>query len=247
MALRTRPWLPDRISPSGSASSTPRRAPGVTGRSGARMSWRSPRARRSTRRQCPSTRPTRSRAELRAGPADWYAVTVKGARAPGRPRPAPKRRRRPGRGGLLRSVSAGFMPAGSVIFPDDAATVVALEAAGKAAGVFFELGLGATPRRRSSTRRRESPSSSTVEAPSSQTRPGRCARSLAPTWASSRPRAGELPPECPDGPAGELRRHLQHRSDLPDRQHGTDPSAGVLRGAAAGTSRRASPRPTSPS
>ena len=37
------------------------------------------------------------------------------------------------------------MPAGSVIFPHDAATVVALEAAGKAAGVFFERGLGLPP------------------------------------------------------------------------------------------------------
>jgi hypothetical protein len=37
------------------------------------------------------------------------------------------------------------MPAGSVIFPDDPATVVALKAAGEAAGIDFERGLGAKP------------------------------------------------------------------------------------------------------
>ena len=37
------------------------------------------------------------------------------------------------------------MPAGSLIFPDDSATLVALEAAGEAAGVFFERGLGLPP------------------------------------------------------------------------------------------------------
>ena len=46
------------------------------------------------------------------------------------------------------------MPAGSLIFPDDSATLVALEAAGEAAGVFFERGLGLPRRGRSSTRRR---------------------------------------------------------------------------------------------
>jgi hypothetical protein len=43
------------------------------------------------------------------------------------------------------SISSGPMPAGSVIFPGDAATAVALDAAGKAAGVFFERGIGMTP------------------------------------------------------------------------------------------------------
>ena len=83
---------------------------------------------------------------MRSGPADWYALTVKGT--------AELRAvldvLRSGVDGevaeaAFTSVSAGSMPAGSVIFPDDAATVVALEAAGKAAGVFFERGLGMTP------------------------------------------------------------------------------------------------------
>ena len=83
---------------------------------------------------------------VRSGPADWYALTVKGT--------AELRTvldvLRSGVDGevaeaAFTSVSAGSMPAGSVIFPDDAATVVALEAAGKAAGVFFERGLGMTP------------------------------------------------------------------------------------------------------
>ena len=83
---------------------------------------------------------------VRSGPADWYALTVRGT--------AELRAvldvLRNGVDGevseaTFTSVSAGSMPAGSVIFPDDAATVVALEAAGKAAGVFFERGLGGTP------------------------------------------------------------------------------------------------------
>jgi Zinc carboxypeptidase len=83
---------------------------------------------------------------VRSGPADWYTLTVRGT--------AELRAvldvLRSGADGevaeaAFTSVSAGSMPAGSVIFPDDAATVVALEAAGKAAGVFFERGLGLPP------------------------------------------------------------------------------------------------------
>ena len=98
----------------------------------------------------PATTPATDVNELqggvRSGPADWYALTVKGT--------AELRTvldvLRSGVDGevaeaAFTSVSAGSMPAGSVIFPDDAATVVALEAAGKAAGVFFERGLGMTP------------------------------------------------------------------------------------------------------
>jgi hypothetical protein len=82
----------------------------------------------------------------RGGPADWYAVTLKGA--------AEIRAVL----GLLRSgidgevaehpfvsASAGPMPAGSLIFPDDQATVAALDVAGQAAGIDFERGLGPTP------------------------------------------------------------------------------------------------------
>jgi len=83
---------------------------------------------------------------VRSGPADWYALTVRGT--------AELRAvldvLRSGADGevseaTFTSVSGGSMPAGSVIFPDDAATVVTLEAAGKAAGVFFERGLGLPP------------------------------------------------------------------------------------------------------
>ncbi len=98
----------------------------------------------------PATTPATDVNELqggvRSGPADWYALTVKGT--------AELRAvldvLRNGTDGEVSeasftSVSAGSMPAGSVILPDDAATVVALEAAGKAAGVFFERGLGLPP------------------------------------------------------------------------------------------------------
>ena len=80
------------------------------------------------------------------GPADWYALTIRGT--------AELRAvldvLRGGADGEIAeaaftSASAGAMPAGSVIFPGDAATAVALDAAGKAAGVFFERGLGMTP------------------------------------------------------------------------------------------------------
>jgi hypothetical protein len=83
---------------------------------------------------------------VRSGPADWYTLAVRGT--------AELRAvldvLRSGADGevseaTFTSVSAGSMPAGSVIFPDDAATVVTLEAAGKAAGVFFERGLGLPP------------------------------------------------------------------------------------------------------
>jgi hypothetical protein len=83
---------------------------------------------------------------VRSGPADWYALTVRGTAE----LQAVLDVLRNGADGevaeaTFTSVSAGSMAAGSVIFPDDAATVVALEAAGKAAGVFFERGLGGTP------------------------------------------------------------------------------------------------------
>jgi zinc carboxypeptidase len=80
------------------------------------------------------------------GPADWYALTIRGTAELRAVLDVL-------RGGVdgevaedaFTSASAGAMPAGSVIFPGDAATVVALDAAGKAAGVFFERGLGMMP------------------------------------------------------------------------------------------------------
>jgi hypothetical protein len=82
------------------------------------------------------------------GAADWYAVTLRGTaevRAvldllrsgiDGEVAEAP-----------FRSASAGQMPAGSLIFEDDAATVAALDAAGAAAGIDFERGRGVKPLR----------------------------------------------------------------------------------------------------
>jgi Zinc carboxypeptidase len=80
------------------------------------------------------------------GPADWYALTVKGAAE----LRAVLDLLRSGVDGEVAEVpfasaSAGPMPAGSLVFSADPATVVALEAAGAAAGVFFERGLGAKP------------------------------------------------------------------------------------------------------
>ena len=82
----------------------------------------------------------------RGGPADWYAVVLRGT--------AELRAVL----GLLRSgidgevaeapfvsASAGAMPAGSLIFPADASTAAALDAAGAAAGIDFERGVGSKP------------------------------------------------------------------------------------------------------
>ncbi len=80
------------------------------------------------------------------GRSDWYAVTLKGT-AEVR---AVLDLLRDGLDGevaeaAFTSASGGPMPAGSLIFPNDAATVAALDAAGKAAGIYFERNLGAKP------------------------------------------------------------------------------------------------------
>jgi hypothetical protein len=80
------------------------------------------------------------------GPADWYTVAVKGAHEVR----AVLDLLRSGVDGEVAeaafdSASAGPMPAGSLIFPNDAATVAALEAAGAAGGFYFERGRGAMP------------------------------------------------------------------------------------------------------
>ncbi|MGH2738028.1 MAG: M14 family zinc carboxypeptidase [Actinomycetota bacterium] len=77
-------------------------------------------------------------------PADWFAVTLQGTSAVR----AVLDLLRDGIDGEVAeepfaSTTAGQMPAGSLIF--DASTEAALEAAGGAAGVFFERGVGATP------------------------------------------------------------------------------------------------------
>jgi hypothetical protein len=80
------------------------------------------------------------------GRADWYAVAIKGAHevravldllrsgVDGEVAEAP-----------FTSASAGAMPAGSLIFPNDPATVAALKTAGLTGGFFFERGRGAKP------------------------------------------------------------------------------------------------------
>jgi Zinc carboxypeptidase len=78
------------------------------------------------------------------GPADWYALTVRGA-AEVR---AVLDLLRSGVDGevaeaAFASASAGAMPAGSLIFPRSAAA--ALETAGESAGIYFERGRGAQP------------------------------------------------------------------------------------------------------
>jgi hypothetical protein len=80
------------------------------------------------------------------GPADWYAAVVKGAHEVR----AVLDLLRSGVDGAVAeaaftSASAGPMPAGSLIFPADDATVGALEAAGAAGGFYFERGRGAAP------------------------------------------------------------------------------------------------------
>jgi|RhiMethySRZTD1v2_1073278.scaffolds.fasta_scaffold06073_8 Zinc carboxypeptidase len=97
----------------------------------------------------PSTVPVSQVNELQGGvrtggPADWYAVTIKGVR---------EARAVLGllRGGVdgevaeqsFASASAGQMPAGSLVF--DASTAAALAAAGKSAGMYFERGVGPKP------------------------------------------------------------------------------------------------------
>jgi hypothetical protein len=99
----------------------------------------------------PSTVPVAQVNELqggvrRGGPADWYAVTARGAAEI----QAVLGLLRSGvdgevAEGSFASASAGPMPAGSLIFPADATTAAALDAAGQAAGTYFERGLGPKP------------------------------------------------------------------------------------------------------
>lgn len=80
------------------------------------------------------------------GPADWYAAAVKGAHEVR----AVQDLLRSGVDGevaevAFTSASAGPMPAGSLIFEDDDASVAALDAAGAAGGFYFERGVGPKP------------------------------------------------------------------------------------------------------
>jgi Zinc carboxypeptidase len=80
------------------------------------------------------------------GPADWYAVTVKGV---GEVRAVLDLLRSGVDGEVaeqpFESDSAGQMPAGSLIFAADAITAAALDAAGRSGGMYFERGVGPTP------------------------------------------------------------------------------------------------------
>ena len=99
----------------------------------------------------PHTNPIFGPNELRGGvrgggPSDWYSVTLRGA-AEVR---AVLDLLRDGVDGEVAeagftSTTGGATPAGSLIFPNDPATVAALDAAGAAAGIFFERNLGPEP------------------------------------------------------------------------------------------------------
>ena len=99
----------------------------------------------------PHTNPIVAPNELRGGvrgggPSDWYSVTLRGA-AEVR---AVLDLLRDGVDGEVAeagftSTTGGATPAGSLIFPNDPATVAALDAAGAAAGIFFERNLGPEP------------------------------------------------------------------------------------------------------
>jgi hypothetical protein len=98
----------------------------------------------------PPTTPTTSTNPLSggpvAGPADWYSVTLHGVTEVR----AILQLLRDGVDGEVaetsfHSFSGGTMPAGSLIFPNDSATVAALNAAGDAAGITFERNLGSEP------------------------------------------------------------------------------------------------------
>ena len=84
------------------------------------------------------------------------------------------------------STSAGPMPAGSLIFPNDTATVAAIDAAGEAAGVTFERGEGAKP---TTTRLSEAPKVGILvnsANPTINDRSSRCAGSSGPMPSSCR-------------------------------------------------------------
>jgi hypothetical protein len=98
----------------------------------------------------PSTVPVAAVNQLQggvpSGPADWYAVTLRGT---AEVRAVLDLLRNGVDGEVAEasftSASAGSMPAGSLIFEDDPATVAALDAAGAAAGIDFERGRRSKP------------------------------------------------------------------------------------------------------
>jgi hypothetical protein len=92
----------------------------------------------------PRTVPVRAVNELQGGvrgggPSDWYSVTLKGV---SEVRAVLDLLRSGVTGELAEepftSTTGGETPAGSLIFPNDPATVAALDAAGKAGGMYFE-------------------------------------------------------------------------------------------------------------
>lgn len=90
--------------------------------------------------------PTPLTGGVRPGSADWYSLTLRGVSEVR----AVLDLLRAGIDGELAeeaftSTSGGPSPAGTVIFPDDGATVASLRATGRAAGVVFERNLGAEP------------------------------------------------------------------------------------------------------
>ena len=167
-------------------------------------------------------RPSRSRGAPgrgpKRGPADWYTVTLQGT-AEVR---AVLDLLRNGVDGEIAEESftnatGGQMPAGSLIF--DADTAAALAAAGEAAGVFFERGVGAKP---ATTQLNEAPrvailvnSGSPAEDDTSWSLRQIFGADVG--FVSMVTGKGSLERASTD-PSGELRRHLQHRPELPCRQ-----------------------------
>ena len=129
-------------------SSTRPRAPGATGSCGAPTWSRSRAATQASRLRRPrSRRRTGSRAASAAGPARRPTST--------RSRSGPTEVRatlsllRSGVSGEIAeasftSTTGGLMPAGSLIFPNDAATKAAIHASGLANGMFYERNVGVT-------------------------------------------------------------------------------------------------------
>jgi hypothetical protein len=94
----------------------------------------------------PITSPNTLRGGVRNGTAEWYALTMRG---PLEVSAVLSVLRSGVDGGLTEesftTLSAGTMPAGSLVFPNDPQTVAALRSAGQEVGVWFERGQGPVP------------------------------------------------------------------------------------------------------
>ena len=241
-----------RISPSGSLP-TRRRAPGDTDRLGRGRRGRSRREMPpSTPQRRRSTASTRSRAGVRDGPADWYALDGKrnrrGLRAAPRSAPEAGSTAKSPRLRSRVSLPARRRLGPPLIFPDDSATPSPRGGRGGRRASSSERGPWATP---PGTQLDEAPRVAILVDSASpgrnRTRLGRCARSSARTSASSRSPAGRTRSKTPRP----IRWRASTSSTTPDRPTPTGNTARARLRAfferMAATSRRANPRRTSPS